>query len=161
MYQTTTLGAALALALSASSSIAAGGALEIHSPGATPSTPGPASYFVGDVQVSQRFQGSAPATVGGAVVAFAAGARTAWHTHPLGQTLYVLSGVGRVQIEGSPAREIRPGDIVSIPPGTKHWHGAAPDHAMSHLAFSEKLDGQSVTWLEQVDDLQYRAKVAN
>jgi quercetin dioxygenase-like cupin family protein len=93
-------------------------------------------------------------------VSFEPGARTAWHTHPLGQTLHVLTGVGRVQSEGGPVREIRPGDTVWIPPQEKHWHGAAPGNAMVHLAFQESLEGSHVTWLEQVSEEDYRAEPA-
>jgi quercetin dioxygenase-like cupin family protein len=94
--------------------------------------------------------------VGGGIVTFEPSARTAWHTHPLGQTLIVTAGVGLVQSQGGPAQEIRPGDVVWIPPGVKHWHGAAATTGMSHIAFSEALDGQSVEWMEQVSDEQYR-----
>jgi quercetin dioxygenase-like cupin family protein len=98
--------------------------------------------------------------VAAARVSFEPGARTAWHTHPLGQTLYVVSGVGRVQKEGEPVREIRAGDTVWIPPGEKHWHGAAPDHGMTHVAMQEAVDGSAVEWLEQVSDADYTKPVA-
>ena len=116
---------------------------------------GPASYFTGSVQVDRLFEAPGPARVTGASVAFQPGARTAWHTHPLGQTLIVTSGCGRAQRWGGPVEEIRPGDVVWFPPGEKHWHGAAPSTAMTHLAIQEKLDGKTVDWLEQVSDEQY------
>ena len=97
----------------------------------------------------------APARLASNRVSFEPGARTAWHTHPLGQTLYVISGVGRVQAKGGPVREIRPGDVVWIPPGEKHWHGASPNNAMTHIAMQEALDGSYVTWMEHVTDADY------
>jgi quercetin dioxygenase-like cupin family protein len=118
--------------------------------GSQPSATGSADNFTGAVRVDSRFQASAPARVGGGIVTFAPGARTAWHTHPLGQTLIVTAGVGRVQHWGGPIRKIRPGDVVWIPPGVKHWHGAAATTAMTHIAISESLDGKSVDWMEQV-----------
>jgi quercetin dioxygenase-like cupin family protein len=108
------------------------------------------------VRIDAPFKGETPARVGGATVTFEPGARTAWHTHPLGQTLLVLSGFGRVQREGGPIEEIRPGDIVWFPPGEKHWHGASPNTAMSHVAIAEALDGKVVDWLEHVTDTQYK-----
>ncbi|WAC29452.1 carboxymuconolactone decarboxylase family protein [Ancylobacter sp. SL191] len=117
-----------------------------------PSTPGPSAYFTGDVRVSGNFRGDAPARVSGATVNFTAGARTAWHTHPLGQTLFIISGRGRVQKEGGPIEEVVPGDLVWIPPNVRHWHGASADQAMSHLAVAEELDGKVVTWMEKVTD---------
>jgi quercetin dioxygenase-like cupin family protein len=107
------------------------------------------------VRVDQPFQGSAPARVGGAFVTFEAGARTAWHTHPLGQTLIVTSGLGWVQIEGGSKEEIRPGDVIWFPPGEKHWHGATDTSPMTHIAIAEALDGKTVDWKEQVSDEQY------
>jgi quercetin dioxygenase-like cupin family protein len=107
------------------------------------------------VSVDQRFQRNDPARVGGGHVTFQPGARTAWHTHPLGQTLIVTSGCGWVQVEGGPREEIRPGDIVWLAPGEKHWHGATLTTAMSHIAIAEALDGKSVEWMEQVSDVQY------
>lgn len=130
--------------------------LDILRPGSQPSSSGPAEHFTGAVKVDLRFQRAAPARIGGGLVSFAAGARTAWHTHPLGQTLIVTSGCGLVQIEGGEIQEIRTGDLVWIPPGEKHWHGATPTSAMSHYAISEALDGKSVDWLEKVADDQYR-----
>jgi quercetin dioxygenase-like cupin family protein len=121
----------------------------------SPSSVGPAENFTGSVHVDSRFKGSAPATIGGGIVTFAPGARTAWHTHPLGQTLIVTAGVGLVQAWDGPVQEIRPGDIVWIPPGVKHWHGARASNGMSHIAFSEALDGKSVEWMEKVSDEQY------
>jgi len=118
---------------------------------------GPAENFTGSVRVDQQFQASAPGRASGARVTFEAGARTAWHSHPLGQTLIVTSGVGRVQRWGDPVDEIRPGDVVWIPAGQKHWHGASPTTAMSHIAIGERLDGKSVDWMEKVTDEQYGA----
>ncbi len=126
--------------------------MQITRAGATPSAQGPAEYFTGRVRLDAPFKAEAPARVGGATVTFEPGARTAWHTHPLGQTLIVLSGLGRCQREGGPVEEIRPGDIVWFPPGEKHWHGAGAETAMSHLAIAEALDGVTVTWLEKVTD---------
>jgi quercetin dioxygenase-like cupin family protein len=108
------------------------------------------------VRVESRFQGTAPARIGGATVTFEPGARTAWHSHPLGQTLIVTAGVGLVQEWSGPIQEIRPGDIVWIAAGVKHWHGATPTNGMSHIAFSESLNGKSVEWMEKVTDEQYR-----
>ena len=121
------------------------------------SRPGPAENFTGSVRVDQQFQASAPGRASGARVTFEPGARTAWHSHPLGQTLIVTSGVGRVQRWGDPVDEIRPGDVVWIPPGQKHWHGASPTTSMSHIAIVERLDGKSVDWMEKVTDEQYGA----
>jgi 4-carboxymuconolactone decarboxylase len=118
---------------------------------------GAAENFTGSVRVDQPFQASAPGRVFGARVTFEPGARTAWHSHPLGQTLIVTSGVGRVQRWGDPVDEIRPGDVVWIPPGQKHWHGASPTTSMSHIAIVERLDGRSVDWMEKVTDEQYGA----
>jgi quercetin dioxygenase-like cupin family protein len=125
--------------------------------GSQPSTPGPAEYFTGSVRVDSPFQRSAPARVAGAIVTFEPGAHTAWHTHPLGQTLIVTSGLGRVQRAGGTIEDIRPGDVVWIEPGEKHWHGASPDVAMTHVAIQEQLDGTAVEWMEHVTDEQYRA----
>jgi 4-carboxymuconolactone decarboxylase len=120
---------------------------------------GPAENFTGSVRVDQQFQASAPGRVFGARVTFEPGARTAWHSHPLGQTLIVTSGVGRVQRWGDPVDEIRPGDVVWIPPGQKHWHGASATTSMTHIAIVEQLDGKSVDWMEKVTDEQYGAPV--
>ena len=131
--------------------------MNITRSGTQPSQKGPAEYFTGSVRIDSRFQGESPARVGGATVTFEPGARTAWHTHPLGQTLIVTSGLGWAQVEGSPKEEIRPGDIVWFAPGEKHWHGASPNTAMSHIAIAEALDGKSVEWMEHVSDGQYLA----
>jgi quercetin dioxygenase-like cupin family protein len=131
--------------------------MEIKRSGSQPSGKGPAEYFTGAVRVDPLFQPPAPARVRGASVTFEPGARTAWHTHPLGQTLIVTAGCGRAQRWGGPVEEIRPGDVVSIPPGEKHWHGAAPNTAMTHIAIQEQLDGKAVDWMEHVTDEQYQA----
>ncbi len=131
--------------------------MDISRNGDQPAGKGPAEYFTGAVRIDQRFQAPGPARAGGAVVTFEPGARTAWHTHPLGQTLIVVSGLGRAQRAGGPVEEIRPGDVVWFPPGEKHWHGAAPETAMTHIAVHEALDGKSVDWLEQVTDDEYRS----
>jgi len=129
--------------------------MDIKRSGSQPSVKGAADYFSGTVRVDAPFKGSEPARVGGATVTFEPGARTAWHTHPLGQTLIVLSGAGLVQREGGPIEPIHPGDIVWFAPGEKHWHGAAPTTAMSHIAIAEALDGTVVDWMEHVTDEQY------
>jgi quercetin dioxygenase-like cupin family protein len=129
--------------------------MEIKRCGSRPSGKGPAEYFTGTVRVDPFFEASNPPGVSGGSVIFEPGARTAWHTHPLGQTLIVTSGVGRVQHSGGPVEEIRPGDVVWIPPGEKHWHGASPTVAMNHIAIQEALDGKVGDWLEKVSDDQY------
>jgi len=129
--------------------------MEIKRSGSQPSAKGPSEYFTGNVRIDAPFKGTGEARVAGATVTFEPGARTAWHTHPLGQTLLVVAGFGRVQREGGPIEAIRPGDIVWFPAGEKHWHGAAPGCAMSHVAIAEALDGKSVDWMEQVTDDQY------
>ncbi|WP_027035319.1 (R)-mandelonitrile lyase [Mesorhizobium ciceri] len=129
--------------------------MDITRNGSQASAKGSADYFTGAVRIDAPFKGSEPARVGGATVTFEPGARTAWHTHPLGQTLIVLSGAGLVQREGGPIEPILPGDIVWFAPGEKHWHGAAPTTAMSHIAIAEALDGKVVDWLEHVSDEQY------
>ncbi len=129
--------------------------MQIKRSGSQPSAKGPAEYFTGTVRIDAPFAGEDPACVGGATVTFEPGARTAWHTHPLGQTLIVTSGLGWVQREGGPVEEIRPGDIVWFAPGEKHWHGATPSTAMTHIAIAEKLNGSLVDWLEKVTDEQY------
>ncbi|WP_417842069.1 cupin domain-containing protein [Terasakiella sp.] len=126
--------------------------------GSQPATFGSPEYFTGQVRVEDRFASTDPATVRGATVVFEPGARSAWHTHPLGQILIVTAGIGHVQVWDHSVQTIRPGDVVVIPAETKHWHGASAENGMSHIAFSETLDGQSVTWLEQVSDEQYSAK---
>lgn len=123
--------------------------------GSQPTTIGAAEYFTGTAKVDSRFQRDAPARIGGGIVSFEAGARTAWHTHPLGQTLIVSSGRGWVQQWESSAQQIKTGDVVWIPPGVKHWHGASANEAMAHIAVAESLDGKSVTWMEKVTDEQY------
>lgn len=123
--------------------------------GSQPSTAGAPETFTGTVRVTSRFKGTDPARIGGGIVSFDPGARTAWHSHPLGQTLFVTTGIGLVQHWGGDVQEIKPGDIVWIAPGVKHWHGAAPDFGMSHLAFSEALDGKAVDWMEHVTDEHY------
>ena len=130
--------------------------VEIKRNGSQPSGKGPADWFTGAVRIDSPFQGSDPARVSGAIVTFEPGARTAWHTHPLGQTLIVTSGCGWAQLEGEPVEEIRPDDIVWFPPGVRHWHGATPTTAITHIAVQEKLDGKAVDWMEKVSDEQYR-----
>jgi 4-carboxymuconolactone decarboxylase len=127
--------------------------------GSHPSRQGPAENFTGSVRVDPLFQAHGPSRTSGASVTFEPGARSAWHTHPLGQTLIVTAGTGRVQQWGGPIEEIRPGDVVWIPPGQKHWHGAAPNTAMAHIALVEQLDGKTTDWLEQVSEAQYGAPV--
>jgi Uncharacterized conserved protein, contains double-stranded beta-helix domain len=131
--------------------------MEIFAAETRPSRRAASEYFTGVVWQDPVIEAPAPARVRALRVAFEPGARTAWHTHPLGQTLHVLSGVGRVQSAGGPVRVIRPGDTVWIPPDEKHWHGAAPDQAMTHLAIQEALDGSAVTWMEHVSDADYAA----
>ena len=130
--------------------------MDIKRNGSQPSGKGPGDYFTGSVRVDPLFQAPHPARVRGASVTFEPGARTAWHTHPLGQTLIVTAGVGWVQREDGPVEEIRPGDVVWIEPGEKHLHGAAPTTAMTHIALQEALDGKVVDWMEKVTDAQYR-----
>jgi len=129
--------------------------MQITRTGSQPSANGPAEWFTGSVRIDSPFQREAPARVSGATVTFEPGARTAWHTHPLGQTLIVTAGAGRVQRWAGPIEAINPGDIVWFSPGEKHWHGAAPTTAMTHIALQEQLDGKAVDWLEQVSDAQY------
>jgi quercetin dioxygenase-like cupin family protein len=130
--------------------------MEIKRSGSRPSLKGPAEYFTGSVRIDPLFDPPDPARAFGALVTFEPGARTAWHTHPLGQTLIVTSGCGWTQCWGEPKAEIRPGDVISCPPGKKHWHGATPTAAMSHIAIQEKLNGKAVEWMEKVSDEQYR-----
>ncbi|WP_411851120.1 cupin domain-containing protein [Stenotrophomonas sp. LGBM10] len=146
---------ALSLTMMAASLPAETAPIRIANAGSAASVAGPADYFTGTVRIDAPFQADAPARVGGATVTFEPGARTAWHTHPLGQTLIVTHGAGHVQEWGKPAQAIRPGDIVWIPPGVKHWHGAQADVAMTHIAIAESVDGSPVTWLEKVSDAQY------
>jgi quercetin dioxygenase-like cupin family protein len=131
--------------------------MQIKRNGAQPSVKGPADWFTGAVRIDQPFQAEAPARVGGATVTFEPGARTAWHTHPLGQHLIVTAGCGWTQCEGEPVVEIRAGDIVWCPPGHRHWHGATSTTAMTHIAIAEMLDGRVVDWMEHVSDAQYLA----
>ncbi len=130
--------------------------MDIKRAGSQPSGKGPADWFTGHVRVDPLFAAPDPARVGGALVTFEPGARAAWHTHPLGQTLIVTTGCGWVQREGGAVEEIRPGDVVWFPPGEKHWHGAAATTGMSHIAIQEKLNGSVVDWMEHVTDAQYR-----
>jgi quercetin dioxygenase-like cupin family protein len=130
--------------------------MEIKRVGSKPSNKGPADWFTGTVRIDTLFQAAAPARVGGASVTFEPGARTAWHTHPLGQTLIVTAGCGWAQHLGGPIEEIRPGDVIQFAPGEKHWHGASPTTAMTHIAIQEQLDGKAVDWMEKVSDEQYR-----
>ena len=130
--------------------------MEIKKAGSQPSAKGPADWFTGTVRIDPLFDVKAPARASGASVTFEPGARTSWHIHPLGQTLIVTAGAGRVQREGGAIEEIRPGDVVSIPPNEKHWHGAAPKTAMTHIAIQEALDGKAVEWMEKVADDQYQ-----
>ena len=130
--------------------------MEIKRSGSQPSTKGLAEYFTGSVWIDPLFQAAAPGRAVAVSVTFEPGARTAWHTHPLGQTLIVTAGYGRAQRWGGPIEEIRPGDIVWFPPGEKHWHGAAPNNAMTHIAVAEQREGKSAEWMEMVTDEQYR-----
>jgi quercetin dioxygenase-like cupin family protein len=130
--------------------------IQIKRAGSQPSAKGPADWFSGTVRIDPLFQPNDPARAAGASVTFEPGARTAWHTHPLGQTLIVTAGAGWVQREGGPIEEIRPGDVVWFPAGLKHWHGATPTTAMTHIAIQEQLNGKAVEWMEKVADEQYR-----
>lgn len=129
--------------------------MDLHPVGARATSSGRDSYFTGTVWIDPIIAAPAPARIQAARVAFAPGARTAWHTHPLGQTLYVVVGAGRVQTRGGPVREIKAGDTVWIPPGEEHWHGAAPTTGMTHIAMQEALDGSAVDWLTHVTDAEY------
>ena len=130
--------------------------MDIKRCGSQPSRMGPAEHFTGTVRIDPLFETHDPARAFGASVTFEPGARTAWHTHPLGQTLIVTAGCGLVQRRGGPIEEIRPGDVVWIPPGVQHWHGAAATTAMAHIAIAEQLDGKTADWMEKVSDEQYR-----
>ena len=132
--------------------------MDITRSGSQPSAKGPAEWFTGSVRIDSPFQRSSPARAGGAIVTFEPAARTAWHTHPLGQTLIVTAGLGLIQSWGGPIEQIRPGDVVWCPPGEKHWHGATPTTAMTHIAILERLDGKNVEWMEKVSDEQYEGK---
>ncbi len=132
--------------------------MEIKRSGSQPSARGPEDWFSGTVRIDPLFAVSEPARAAGNAVTFEPGARTAWHTHPLGQVLIVVSGFGRVQRQGGPIEEIRPGDVVWFEPGEKHWHGAGPTTAMTHIAIQESLDGKAVDWMEKVTDAEYGAE---
>jgi quercetin dioxygenase-like cupin family protein len=134
--------------------------MEIKRSGSQASNRGQAEYFSGTVRIDPLFQSTEPARAAGASVTFEPGARTAWHTHPLGQALIVTSGLGITQCWGKPPVKIRPGDVISCPPGEKHWHGASPTTAMSHIAIQEALNGKMVDWMEKVSDAEYQAAVA-
>ena len=129
--------------------------MEIFRAGSRPSGRGPTDWFTGTVRIDPLFNPVAPNRVQGASVTFEPGARTAWHTHPLGQTLIITAGCGRVRREGGPVEEVHPGDVVWFSPGEKHWHGASPSTAMTHIAIQERHDGKAVDWLEKVTDAQY------
>ena len=129
--------------------------MDIIRAGQTPSRPGPADWFTGQVRIDGLFNTVHPDRVQGASVTFEPGARTAWHTHPLGQTLIITAGLGRVQREGGPIEEIRPGDVVFFAPDERHWHGASPGTAMTHIAIQEVKDGRVVTWMDHVTDAEY------
>jgi quercetin dioxygenase-like cupin family protein len=130
--------------------------MEIKRIGSQPSAKGPVDWFTGNVRIDPLMQASAPARVAGAIVTFEPGARTAWHKHPLGQTLIVTAGCGWAQREGGPIEEIHPGDVIWFSPGEKHWHGATPTTAMTHIAVQEQFDGKAVEWMEKVSDDQYQ-----
>ena len=130
--------------------------MDIQRIGTKPSVKGPQDWFTGTVRIDSMFDRPEPARAGGASVTFEPGARTAWHTHPLGQTLIVTSGCGWAQEENGPVEEIRPGDVIWFPPNVRHWHGATATTAMTHIAIQEKLNGSPVTWMEKVTDEQYR-----
>lgn len=132
--------------------------MEIKRSGAHPSATGPTDWFTGTVRIDPLFPVVAPARAAGNAVTFEPAARTAWHTHPLGQILIVTAGFGLVQRLGGPIEEVRPGDVVSFAPGEKHWHGASPSTAMTHIAVQESLDGKAVDWLEHVTDAEYAAR---
>ena len=131
--------------------------MDIKRSGSQASAPGPADWFTGTTRIDPLFAAPAPARVAGASVTFEPGARTAWHTHPLGQTLIITSGAGWVQKEGGPKEEVHPGDVIWFPPQEKHWHGATKTTAMTHIAIQESLEGKVVDWMEKVTDEQYQA----
>jgi quercetin dioxygenase-like cupin family protein len=131
--------------------------MDIKRSGSQPSAKGLADWFTGTVRIDSPFKGADPARVTGAIVTFEPGARTAWHTHPLGQTLIVTGGCGLAQRWGGPIEHIRPGDVIWFPPGEKHWHGATATTAVTHIAIQEELDGKAVDWMEHVSDQQYQA----
>jgi quercetin dioxygenase-like cupin family protein len=133
--------------------------MKIHPAGSRPTRRAPSEHFTGTVWQDPIIAAEAPARIVAARVTFEPGARTNWHTHPLGQTLYVISGIGRFQTKGGPVQEIRPGDVVWIPPGEKHWHGGSPTSGMTHIAMQESLEGNYSNWMEPVTDAEYSAKV--
>ena len=135
--------------------------MQFHPCGSRPSSQGPSDYFTGTVRIDPLFQAPDPARASGGSVTFEPGARTAWHTHPIVQTLIVTAGYGLVQREGEPAQTIRPGDVVQFPANEKHWHGAMPHNAMTHIAIQEAQDGKVVDWMEKVSDEQYESAVAS
>jgi quercetin dioxygenase-like cupin family protein len=130
--------------------------MDIQRVGSKPSVKGPSDWFTGTVRIDPMFDAKGPSRVGSANVTFEPGARTAWHTHPLGQHIIITSGVGWVQQEGGAVQEVRPGDVVWFPPNVKHWHGASPENAMTHIAIQEAKDGSAVEWMEHVTDAQYK-----
>ena len=150
-------GAATAASAQPPAAASAAPTVAVRTAASSPAATGALETFTGVVHISTPFQAQAPGKAGGATVRFEAGARTAWHTHPLGQTLIVSAGCGRAQRWGGPIEEIRPGDVIRFPPGEKHWHGAAPTTAMTHIAIQEQQDGKTVDWMEQVSDEQYGA----
>lgn len=156
MLATTGGLAVLAAAAPSSAQTATAAGIQITRAGSQAPGKGAAEYFTGSVRVDPLFQAPEPSRAGAGSVTFEPGARTAWHTHPLGQTLIVTSGVGWIQREGGPVDEMRPGDVVWIAPGVRHWHGATPNSAMTHIAVNELLNGKNVEWLEHVTDAQYR-----
>ena len=129
--------------------------MKITRSGSTPSRPGPADWFTGRVRMDPLFAAEAPGRAGGSLVTFEPGARTNWHTHPAGQTILITTGKGRCQSEGGPVTDLYPGDVVWFPAGERHWHGAGPETAMSHIAIQESVDGSAVTWAEPVSDADY------
>jgi quercetin dioxygenase-like cupin family protein len=152
-----TLACSVAIAAIATESTpkAAGDRVSVSRTGSQPSTAGSSDFFTGSVRIDGQFTRDDPSRVTGATVTFEPGARTAWHSHPLGQTLIVTAGRGRVRQWGEPIQDIKPGDVVWIPANVKHWHGAAPSERMTHIAIQERLDGKNVTWMEQVTEDQY------
>jgi quercetin dioxygenase-like cupin family protein len=152
----TVLAQTPAPAAAASAQAQAQADLRISHAGSQPSVRGPGDFFTGAVRVDPLFPATAPSRMSGGSVTFEPGARSAWHTHPAGQVLVVTAGAGWIQREGGPVEEMRPGDVVWIPPGLRHWHGAAATTGVTHLALQEEVDGQAVTWMEKVLDAQYR-----
>jgi quercetin dioxygenase-like cupin family protein len=148
-------GAAFGSGAALAASVQDAQTITITRSGSQPSRQGPAEYFTGSVRIDPLFQAKNPSRTSGAYVAFEPGARSAWHTHPLGQTLIVTAGTGWVQQEGGEKQEIKPGDVIWIPPGVKHWHGATATNGMTHIAIQEEVDGKNVEWMEKVSDEQY------